>query len=107
MSTYRKHGASYLVCPRLLKLDPRHGEHPSKWPDCRRGGRCTRRHKHESLLVDPEGHSVNLFLWVPGCRPPTDDEHPVCSCGSRLVHSDLDDLYDPKHLAKENALPLY
>ena len=104
MTSYHGAGASYLVCPRLLELDARHGEHPSKGPECRRGGRCSRKHKHEPLLVDPEGHSVNLYVWVPGCRPPTVDEHPSCvGCGERLVHADLDDLYDPKHLSVVDA----
>ncbi|SRR5258708_3584452 len=98
MKVYHSRGHAYLVCPALLKLDARHGEHWSKGPACRRGQRCIEDHRHELPLADGEGHSVNDFHWFPGCRPPTEDEHPVCGCGQRLVHADLDDLYDTKHL---------
>ncbi len=108
MRLYGTVGHAYLVCPRLLELDRRHGEHPSKWAPCRRGANCRRPapHKHEEELVDPEGHTVNDFFWVPGCRPPEPDEHPVCeACGRKLVHADLDDLYHPSHLVGDVLPP--
>lgn len=98
MRIYHGAGHAYLVCPRLLELDQRHGEYPDKWPPCRRGDPCRRPHHHERALVDPEGHMVNDFYWLPGCRPPEPDEHPVCPCGERLVHADLDDPYGEQHL---------
>jgi len=97
-SLYRSSGHSYLVCPRLLEVDHRHGEHPDKWPPCRRGHQCVQGHDHEPTLIDSEGHTVQDFYWVPGSRPPTADEHPACGCGRKLVHADLDDLYDARHL---------
>lgn len=91
-------GHDYLVCPRLLELDARHGEHPTKWPKCRRGRPCGRNHEHEVELVDPEGHTVNDYFWVSGCRPHEAHEHPTCDlCGRALVHADLDDYTDAKH----------
>ena len=101
MRTYHGSGHSYLVCPRLLEMDKRHGEHPSKWAACRRGEVCGRPHKHEKALFDPEGHMVTDFYWLPGCRPPSPAEHPECVCGRRLVLADLDDLYGEQHLAPE------
>jgi hypothetical protein len=79
-------------------MDKRHGEHPSKWPFCRRGRQCVKPHDHESELVDPEGHLVNDFYWTPGSSPLTPEQYLICDCGRRLVHADLDDLYDPKHM---------
>ena len=98
MRLYHSRGHSYLVCPRLLQLDKRHGEHWEKAPKCRRGEQCLKSHKHEAVLLDPEGHLVVDFYWFPGCRPPTEEERPVCPCGRRLVHADLDDPYGPQHL---------
>lgn len=99
MKVFSGSGHDYLVCPRLLELDLRHGEHWSKWLPCRRGKPCQHPHAHESELLDPEGHTVNDYYWVAGCRPHEPDEHPACSlCGRKLVHADLDDLYDPRHL---------
>lgn len=98
---YKGSGHSYLVCPRLLELDRRHGEHPSKWKPCRRGLPCQHDHRHEAELVDPEGHSVNDYFWLPGSRPHEPEEHPSCRlCGRPLVHADLDNPYDPRHLAE-------
>ena len=103
---YRSPGMSYLVCPRLLELDPRHGQHPDRWLPCRRGNRCMYEHEHETELVDPEGHTANLFIWPPGGRPPTPDEHPTCGlCGKPLVHADLLNLYDPELLFTPETLP--
>lgn len=99
MRLYHSAGRSYLVCPRLLELDARHGELPATLPPCRHGRACMHDHDHETPLVDPEGHTVTLFAWSPGCRPPTPAEHPVCGlCGRGLVHSDLADLYGAEHL---------
>jgi len=101
---YHSFGRAYLVCPRLLELDVRHGEHPDKWKPCRRGQPCQHDHEHEEGLLDPEGHTTNLFMWAPGCRPPTADEHPTCAlCGRRLKFSDLDDLYASEHLVEVAA----
>lgn len=99
MQLYRSSGHAYLVCPRLLELDLRHGEHRSR-PHCaaRHGASCPIQHDHETFLNDPEGHTVNDFYWLPGCRPPLPDEHPVCRCGLALALADLDDLYAPEHL---------
>lgn len=106
MNIYHASGHSYLVCPRLLELDARHGEHWSKHPPCRRlrdparpdDPQCVVNHEHEDPLPDASGHMVNDFYWIAGCRPPTEEEHPVCGCGARLVHADLDDLYGAQHL---------
>lgn len=98
MKLYKATGRSYLVCPRLLDLDARHGEHWSKGPSCRHGGQCPADHEHETHLVDPEGHRVADVLMLAGSRPLTDDEHPVCPCGQKLVWTDLDDLYDEQLL---------
>lgn len=98
MIRYIRQGHSYLVCPRLLELDVRHGQHWSKGDPCRRGKQCPKLHDHETKLVDPEGHTVNDFYWGPGSRPPTPEEHPVCLCGRPLVYGDLDDLYAAEHL---------
>lgn len=111
---YVARGRAYLVCPRLLELDPRHGEHPSRWAPCRRlavdaKGRmltaegqllrdskgqtsigCLRDHAHESALEDREGHTVNEFIWLPGCRHPEPGDVPACGCGRDLVWSDGD-----------------
>jgi|SRR5579859_938633 len=104
MPTYKTRGHSYLICPELLALDARHGEHPSRWPLCRRGVTCGRAHDHEEQLIDTEGHTVNDFYWIEGCRPPTADEHPTCDfCGRRLVHTDLDDLYGAEHMVSDSS----
>jgi hypothetical protein len=107
---YISSGHAYLVCPRLLEQDRRHGEHPSTWPPCRQlshvdehgkahGRRCALDHQHEEPLRDPEGHTVNDFYWSPGCRPPSMEEHPRCQlCNAPLVLSDLEDLYDQAQL---------
>lgn len=99
MSSYHGAGHSYLVCPRLLELDERHGEHWSKHPTCRVGGDCIREHEHEEPLPHGAGHSVADFHWLPGCRPPTAEEHPRCGCGAALVWTDGHDLYAAEHLA--------
>lgn len=100
MNLYHSNGHSYLVCPRLLELDERHGEHWSKFPPCRHGLRCNLDHQHEEKIIDGQGHTVNDFHWTPGCRPPTEEEHPKCICGKVLVYSDLDDLYGAEHLVE-------
>ena len=95
---YASSGRAWLVCPRLLEIEPRYKEHHSRWPLCRQGQLCPLDHKHESPLADGQGHKVNDFVWLAGCRPPTPDEHPVCGCGRKLVHCDLDDLYAAENL---------
>jgi hypothetical protein len=101
MRLYVSSGHSYLVCPDLIALDARHGEHWSKHPNCRLGRDCIRKHKHERALPEGGGHVVNDFYWLPGCRPPSPAEHPVCSCGKSLVWADLDDPYGAEHLTGE------
>lgn len=99
MSLYHGTGHSYLACPRLLKIDRRHGDHPSKWPHCRSGQLCPIAHKHETLITHGGGHRVADFYWIPGARPLTEAEHPHCACGAALVWTDLDNLYAAEHLA--------
>jgi hypothetical protein len=122
---YHAHGHAFLVCPELAKLDPRHAEHSSRWPRCRRvavnaDGQmldlegqvikrrgapvkgCPLRHEHEGVLEDPEGHRVWDFYWHPGSRPPSAEELGsapwLCECGAGAIWADLDDLYAPEHL---------
>jgi hypothetical protein len=100
VSEYAGSGHSYLVCPQLVELDGRHAEHWSKWKPCRRGLLCKHEHEHETELVAAEPHTVLDFYWTPGCRPPTEAEHPLCQlCGQALMHVDLDDLYAAEYLA--------
>lgn len=81
---YTAPGRAYLVCPRLLELDKRHGQAPETW-------HWTWRHPgHKAELKDPEGHTANTLLWVAGCRPPRPEELPRCQCGRALVQSDGD-----------------
>lgn len=97
---YTRAGHSYLICPKLLALDKRHGEHWSKWKPCRRGKKCMHDHEHETELVDPEGHTVNDFYWRAGNLELNEEQHIRCDlCGSKLIHVDLDDPHDPKLLA--------
>ena|SRR5258708_6596627 len=87
---YTARGTAWLICPQLLKFDPRHGERHDRWAPCRRGLKCIRPHEHESELIDPEGHLSQTFIYVPGSRPYTKEEWPVCECGLALVWSDGD-----------------
>lgn len=107
---YRGPASAYLVCPRLLELDPRHGVHLTyaAGPPCRRDGSevCRRReamlagvgvvmvpHEHEERLEDAEGHTtVHLLIPPEGA---IELAHPDLSCelcGRQLVRSDLDQL---------------
>jgi hypothetical protein len=88
-----------LVCPALLAMDERHGIHRENWPKRLGSPHPWDNRKHEEFLHDPEGHRVDVFVWGPGARPPEPDEHPRCDCGELLVWSDLDNLYDERHLA--------
>ena len=106
MSVYHSKGHSWLICPALLEIDKRHGEHWSRTPPCRRGKSCIRPHEHESRLPDGGGHVTVDFYWFPGCRPLTLEEHPACECGQKLVCTDLDDLYDLKHLVDPGSPPV-
>ena len=58
----------YFVCPRLLELDARHGEHNcgQKYPE----------------LEDPEGHLTNLHLVF---DEEAAIEFPTCPCGKQLA----------------------
>ena len=100
MRAYRQPIRSYLVCPRLLELDRRHGDHPTTWPACRRGKKCWQKHEHETELLDLEGHSV-IDLIVPAGG---DEWSPLevhrCACGQHLVHADLDDPHLPENLVE-------
>lgn len=103
MRLYHSSGRAHLVCPRLLQLDPRHGDDPQTWPPCRRGQQCPAGHEHESELLDPEGHRVDGFHWFPGCRPPTAEEWPRCNCGRKLVWSAGLDPLGSEHLREVEA----
>lgn len=107
MTRYARAGHAYLVCPRLLELDARHGEHWSKGPPCRAGRQCPREHEHETQLLDPEGHRTVDFYWGPGadhvqahldCEEGCHDDL-RCECGRQLVPADLDDPHDLRFLA--------
>lgn len=101
--TYWNSGHAYRVCPRLLELDPRHGQHHSRWPKCWRGDRCLADHEHGTTLIDPEGHTVNDFYWVPGGLVP---EPMRCDCGRELVFVDLDDPHAPEHQLAGHVIEL-
>lgn len=81
---YTGFGVVYRTCPRLLKLDKRHGVDHRKWPAAWRDP------AHAEFLSDPEGHDVDVYIYVPGSRPETADEWPSCPCGQSLVCSDGD-----------------
>lgn len=95
--TFRRAGESYLVCPRLLELDPRHGEHCCRWPPCRRGHDCDQDHEHEELLVDEEGHSSVHWSWLAGADHIAPERF-RCRCGRVMVRGDHDDPNDPELL---------
>jgi len=100
---YTAPGHSYLVCPHLLELDPRLGEHQSRWPPCRIGNFCLVEHEHETVPPDAGGHRVVDFYWWPGCDSIEDHfncsgschDRLRCACGQQLVHADLDDPHNP------------
>ena len=59
-------GKLHMVCPRLLELDARHGEHAAgmKYPV-----NLDPSHKHNSdcgCLIDPEGHTAHTLVFPPG-----------------------------------------
>lgn len=92
MRLYVAPGSAWLVCPRLLELDPRHGQHSIKAPPCRRGHSCPIDHRHERLLVDPEGHLAVHFVWQAGSEHAQHHEQELtCTCGRQLVYGDLRD----------------
>lgn len=90
MNVYQDAGHAYLVCPRLLAADKRHGDHWSGGPNCRHGRPCPHHHRHEPRLVDDEHHRVADLYWIAGASPLTAEEWPRCPCGELLVWSDLD-----------------
>ena len=78
-------GSFHMVCPRLLELDSRHGEHLAghKYPLPE-----DERHKHTSTcgcLYDPEGHRVATLVMPPGSEIADDHPHLTCRCGRQLV----------------------
>jgi hypothetical protein len=100
VKVFRTSGHAYLVCPRLLELDERHGVHRSRWPKLAPGRHPWDDPEHEAFLEDSEGHLAADFYWWPGHLPLVEAEWPVCDCGRRLVHADLDDPHDRRHLAE-------
>jgi len=96
---YLAAGQSYLVCPRLLELDKRHGEHNCglKYP-------LPLDHEHDpecGCFIDLEGHSTVLLAWAPGCSV-IEPDHPdlTCRCGKLLVHSDLLHPWRGEHISE-------
>jgi hypothetical protein len=97
--SYQSGGQAWLVCPKLLELDKRHGTHTPKWPECWHQRPCLLDHTHDEPVADGAGHRTALFIWQPGSDhindhiACTEGCHDTlrCGCGETLVYSDLDD----------------
>jgi hypothetical protein len=74
-----------MVCPRLVELDKRHGEHLAGFKY-----RLDHSDKHEhgpdcGCLIDWEGHSATLLVLPPDSEIADDHEALICRCGRQLV----------------------
>lgn len=74
-----------MVCPRLLELDARHGEHlaGAKYPVSVE--HWTTHDQNCDCLIDPEGHKTTTLVLPPGSEIADDHSALTCRCGRLLT----------------------